>query len=228
MAKTAQQILDIVSDQVLNDTANTRWPQAELLEWLHEGQRVIVSLVSDAKIARGLVTLQAGSRQDLETLVTSAPLSGDSAFRLIDIVRAYDSNATTSGTIRRCQKAYVNVVQRKFYTETSTTLVRDWFYDDSNPLEFEVYPPADGTDAQVEVVYNPVPTDVLIGANVDIAEHYYNALIDYIAYRAFSKDTEDVSPDLGRAQAYYTNFSVAMGLKDIGDVDHEPRKIEVT
>ena len=98
-----------------------------------------------------------------------------------------------------------------------------YFYDERNPKEFEVYPPQVGGEF-IEVVYNAQPGDVSITGNIIIDDMYADALIDYVAYRGFSKDTEDASAELGRATAFYKAFLISAGMKDSVDALVEPRR----
>ena len=51
--------------QVLFDVNNIKWPRAELLQWLSDGQRALVSLVPEASSKTSVVQMTAGPRQTL-------------------------------------------------------------------------------------------------------------------------------------------------------------------
>ena len=217
MTTTVQSIVDKLSDNILNDSNNTRWSEAELLSWANEAQIAIANAVSDAVVTISDMALVAGVRQ-------TAP---SDCIRIIDIASASDDNGTTRAPIVRKQKYMAAALGRTMYSATATNLAKEWYYDDSVATSFEVYPPSAASNATVEVVYNNVPAVIAnLGANITIADQYAAAIVDYAAYRAFSKDTEDVSPDLGRATAYYNAFGMSVGIKQQGDVPNDAPRLE--
>ena len=84
-----------------------------------------------------------------------------------------------------------------------------------------MYPPQTGGE-EIEIVYNAQPGDATISGNIVISDMYADSLIDYVMYRALSKDTEDSSPDLMRATAFYKAFLIGIGHKESADVSAEP------
>lgn len=217
MATTVNSILTKLKDQILNDSGYDRWTEAELVAWINEAQVAICSAAADAKVTtNSTYALTSGFRQ-------SAPAD---AIRILDVVKSSNSSDSTVKPVRRVQKTHIAAIRPNFYATTAADNVREWFYDEANPRQFEVYPPATA-NARVEIIYNPIPTTVSAGGNLDIADHYAPSVVDYVAYRAFSKDTEDVSPDLGRATAFYNAFASSLGLKEVGDQNKTPRSIEL-
>lgn len=218
MTRTVQSIVTTLSDQLLNDTAQIRWTEDELVSWVNEAQLLIVSLAAEANTVRTVLNLTAGSRQTLPY----------QALRLIDVIRSLNSVNSTVAPVRHSQKKYVTVIQRDFYSsdpERQVNNIRDYFYEEAYPREFEVYPPARAT-AQLEIVYSAYPVAVTITDIITVEDAYAPCIIDYVAYRAFSKDTEDVSADLGRAQVFYNQFAIGVGAKDIGDLRGEPVNLD--
>ena len=214
MTVTVNSIRDKLANQILNDASEARWTHEEIIEWVNEAQVVIATAVRDAKITITDISLIAGNRQ-------SAPTD---AIRILDIVCAYDGTSART-PIRRVQKQYASLINPTFYSDTAVDSVKEWYYDEGSPRTFEVYPAAT-TDADVEIVYNAVPSTVAEGGNLDIADHYAPSVVDYTAFRAFSKDTEDVASDLSKATGFYNSFAQSIGLKSIGDEESLPHKVE--
>jgi hypothetical protein len=208
MATTTRSILNR-SAALLNDEEHVRWAEAELLEWLNDGQRAIArGPATDVYVLRDNVSAVAGTVQSLPS----------NAIRLVDVVR----DVSSGNAIQQSDYAIVDALSSAWRAASAGT-AENYFYDERNPLEFEVYPPQSGGEA-IEVVYNAQPGNALITGNIVISDMYADALIDYIVYRALSKDTEDASPELGRATAFYRAFLVGVGYKDAADAAIEPRR----
>lgn len=193
---------------LLNDQEHVRWEESELLAWLNDGQRAVAKgPATDAYILRASITTVAGTVQSMPT----------DAIRLIDVVK----NVSDGSAILQADMALVDVLGAAWRGQTATATAENFFYDERNPKQFEVYPPQIG-GASVEVVYNAQPSDVGITQNILIDDMYGDALINYVVYRALSKDSEDSSPELGRATAFYRAFLLSMGQKDATDALIEP------
>ena len=72
--------------ETLQDTTSIRWPVAELVRYLNDGQREVVLYRPDAMVTNATVTCVAGTKQTL-------PANGA---KLIEVVR----NARAAGTKR--------------------------------------------------------------------------------------------------------------------------------
>ena len=207
MATTVRSILNRAAS-LLNDEEYVRWEESELLEWLNDGQRVIArGPATDAYVLRANITADAGTVQALP----------DDAIRLVDVIK----NVSGGAAIHQSDYATVDMLQSTWRAATAGA-AENYFYNESNPKEFELYPPQSGGEL-IEVVYNAQPGDATISGNIIIDDMYADSLIDYIAYRGFSKDTEDASAELGRATAFYRAFLIGTGQKDATDALIEPR-----
>lgn len=208
MATTVRSILNRAA-ALLNDEEHVRWEESELLEWLNDGQRVIAKgPATDAYVLRDNITAAAGTVQDLPA----------DAIRLVDVVK----NVSSGQAIHQSDYAIVDVLSST-WRSASAGVAENYFYDERNPKQFEVYPPQSGGES-IEVVYNAQPGNATITGNIIISDMYADSLIDYIVYRGLSKDTEDSSPELGRATAFYRAFLVGIGYKDAADMAVEPRR----
>jgi len=208
MATTVRSILNRAAS-LLNDEEHVRWEEAELLEWLNDGQRVIArGPATDVYVLRDDVTAVAGTVQSLPA----------NAIRLVDVVK----NVSDGSAIHQADYALVDML-RSTWRAATAGVAENFFYDENNPLEFEVYPPQVGGEA-IEVVYNAQPGDATITGEIAISDMYADSLIDYVAYRGFSKDTEDSAADLGRATAFFRAFLFGTGQKDATDDSVEPRR----
>jgi hypothetical protein len=184
----------------------------ELQGWLNDSYRETVNLRPDANTATGEFTCAAGARQIVTTTFSSA-------LRVIEVVR---NTAVTSakGAVRLVNRRMLDDQRRNWYAETPTVDIQHYMYDPRLPKEFLVYPPA-STAARLEVVYSSVPlahtlteAQLINPATTDVIridDSYFNALLDYVLYRAYSKDAEYAS-NAQRAVAHYQAFQNALGV----------------
>jgi len=206
MATTVRSILNR-SASLLSDEEHVRWEESELLEWLNDGQRVIArGPATDVYVLRDNITAVAGTVQVLP----------DNAIRLVDVVK----NVSSGAAIHQTDYATVDALSST-WRAASPGPAEVFFYDDKNPLQFEVYPPQSGGES-IEVVFNAKPGDVVANGTIIVNDMYADSLIDYIVYRGLSKDTEDSSSDLKRATAFYRAFLLGIGYKESTDGQIEP------
>ena len=89
-------------------------------------------------------------------------------------------------------------------------------------------PPAT-TTAQLEVVYSSVPTGHTISGNtvpdevIKVDDSWANCIIDYILYRAYSKDAE-YAANSQRAAAHYQAMQASLGVKTQSDQAVTPQE----
>jgi len=193
---------------LLSDASQTRWLPVELLNWINDGQLEIVALVPNANPTTSTVTLAAGAKQ-------SAPTG---AILINAFVRNMGVGGTTPGLgIRQVTRKYMESFIAGWLTETPSITVTHVAYDpEDSSTDFYVYPPQPASGmSSIEIVYSSLPTaisDLNIGTKITIKDMYANALLDYILYRAFAKDSEYGNQD-GKSQSHYKMFSQSIGVK---------------
>jgi len=86
---------------------------------------------------------------------------------------------------------------------------------------FYVYPPNTGT-GYVQINYSAVPSDLPSESTaIAVNDVFQTALLDYILYRACSKDAE-YAPGLQLASGYLTTFMATMGQKEKSELSNSP------
>jgi hypothetical protein len=217
-------VVDIVSraKTLLQDTTSVRWPLTELQLWLNDSYRDIVNLRPDANTQTGTLTCVEGPRQNVTTGFSTA-------LRLIDVVRNVAATSDKSA-VRITNRNMLDDQRRTWYAETPTVNVQHYMFDPRLPKEFLVYPPAT-TSAQLEIVYASVPaghdlTEVQLGNTattdtISVDDSYAGAILDYILYRAYSKDSEYAS-NSQRAVAHYQAFQAALTGKGQVEAASQP------
>jgi hypothetical protein len=173
---------------------------------MNDGQRTVAKNTTDAYTLRANLAAVAGTVQTLPA----------DAISLIDVIK----NVSDGRAILQSDYAIVDILSST-WRSAATGPAENFFYNENNPKQFEVYPPQAGGE-NIEILYRAQPADATLSGNIIIDDMYADALIDYVAYRAFSKDTEDASPELGRAGAFFSAFMIATGAKDSFDQQVEP------
>lgn len=191
----------------LADASQTRWLPSELLSWLNDGQAEICALVPNANPATSTVALVAGTKQ-------SAPTD---TLYVNGFIRNMGVGGTTpGGVIRQVTRNFLNSFVVGWPNATTSTTVSHVAYDpaDSN-VDFYVYPPQPSSGmSSIEIVYSQVPAIIPSSGTpvITVRDIYANALLDYVLYRAFGKDSE-YGNQSDRSQTHYKMFSQAIGIK---------------
>ena len=199
---------------ILQDTTNIRWPEDELLKWLNDGQREIVLRKPDA-YAKSTSMVLTGSE-------TKQSLPSD-AIQLIDIVRNLGTGASPGRAISRTER-YILDGQRPYWnTETGSSVVKHYMFDAQNPKVFYVYPPQPAVPSYIEIVYSASPADLATSAStITLDDIYASALLDYVLYRAYSKDA-DIAPSAPqRAIGHYQAFTQSVVGKEAAESAYDP------
>ena len=219
-------VVDIVkrAQTILQDVTSVRWPLAELQNWLNDSYKEIVLFRPDANAASATVSLAAGARQKCQD---TGSVNLPNLLRVLDVVRNMHASSDKRA-IRRTDRKILDDQRPTWYTDASSYSIQHYIYDDRNPHEFMVYPPATA-GTTVELVYSSVPAphtlsdgDLTSSAEtIRVDDIYANAIVDYILYRAYSKDAE-YAGNGQRAQGHYAAFSGAIGAKTTVDTTVSP------
>jgi hypothetical protein len=203
---------------IIQDQTNVRWPQEELLRYLNDARREIAVVRPDLYATTSTVTLVAGTKQSLPT----------DGIRLIDVIRNMPAGAA-GAAIRIVEREILDAQKPSWHTETASAATKHFMYDERNPRVYYLYPPATGSH-QIEITYGQTPTDIAL-ANIGSTELlqedvYTGAMVDYVCYRAFSKDSE-YAGNAGRAQAHYQQFINSLGLGGKVQMTQSPNTVNV-
>jgi len=218
MTIAAQSIIRRVVE-TMQDNTSVRWPVAELVRYLNDGQREVVLYRPDSMVTNATITLASGAKQAL-------PTNGS---KLIDVIR---NTAGTKRSVRMTVRNILDTQSPNWYNLTGLTEILHYMYDPRDPKVFYVYPPAAASGASVEVVYSAYPTDITepadgalysaVTGNISLPDIYGNVLADYILYRAYTKDSE-YAGNAQRAQAHYGAFQAALATEMAGTTGVAPK-----
>ncbi len=193
---------------VLQETGSegVRWKNAEFVEWLNEFYQQISSLRPDATSLTVSHPLVEGTRQNI-------PAGG---LRLLDVIRnvAAESN---KGVILPMDREILDSQYRGWHNESPSINIEGYIFNDVNPRNFYVYPPA-SSNAEIELTYSSVPElhvgdyEAVKGEGIKIPESYAPDIVDWILYRSFSKDADNAS-NLNRANLHLSTLMQKYGIK---------------
>lgn len=184
---------------ILQDTTGVRWPNSELLGWLNDGQREIVLLKPNAFVKNQSVQLATGTKQAL-------PADG---VQLIDVVRNMGTDGATPGRATRIvTREILDSQTPDWHSSAASNVARHYTYTALDPKTFYVYPPQPSSNrGWVEIIYGAAPTEATLGGVITLDDIYQTVLVDYILYRAYSKDAEYAANQanaIKHQQAYMT------------------------
>jgi hypothetical protein len=210
---TGTQIINDAAIQ-LNDVANVRWPRTELLEWLNSGQAMIVLMQPSANATFATQQMTPGTRQLL-------PADG---WSLLNITRNLLPDGVTPGrAVRVVSRTLLDAQNSMWHAAPAVSQVQNYIYDMQEPTAFYVYPPSDGT-CSLEYNYAAMPAPLATEAGtIDINDVYAAVILDYILYRANSKDAE-YAAGIQLAAGYWQSFKETLGFKDKSDATNNPNQ----
>ncbi|NBS71209.1 hypothetical protein EBT31_20220 [bacterium] len=134
------------------------------------------------------------------------------------------TTGTTPGrAIRIISREILDNFNPNWHTATATAEVRNYMYTNQDQLAFYVYPPNTGTQ-RIEINYSTQPTDLTSESEViPLFDLFQSALVDYILYRACSKDAE-YAPGVQLSQSYLSTFVAAVEGKTQIEITNDPSR----
>jgi hypothetical protein len=215
------QVIDVIdkAEEILQDTSNTRWSQQTLLDYLNDAQREIVLFRPDSNTVNTSFTLSQSAKQSLPA----------TALRLLDI---YKNLSPNKNPITLIERRVLDDQVDDWYDKTSL-YVEHYVYNPIDPKAFYVYPYPSGGGHTIEIIYSSSPSDITISDftsdtdTITLDDIYANAILDYMLYRAYQKDSE-YAGDIQKAAVYYSSFQNALGIKNQVDAGSTPRSASPT
>lgn len=208
---TAGAIIDKAVIQLI-DISGVRWTRAELLKWLNDGLRQIVLMQPNAMNTPGAVQLVAGTRQLLPT----------GGWMLLGIYRNMGTTGTTPGrAVRIISRELLDAFNPNWHTTTASAVTKNYIYDLQDQTAYYVYPPSTGTN-YLEINYSLQPTDLTSESQaIPMFDVYQGPLLDYIMFRACTKDAE-YAAGVTLGQMYLTTFSASTSVKGQSETTGSP------
>lgn len=216
MAITGQSIITKAAI-VLQDVTGVRWPISEMVPWFNSGQREIVLHKPDASTLNGNITLAAN---------TSKQVVPSTALRLIDIVRNMGVGGANPGSaITVVTRQILDTQIPNWHVSAAASEIKHFVFDQRDPKTFYVWPRPNGA-IQVEAITSVSPTEIteaggVAVGNLALDDIYEGAMLDYLLYRAFLKDSQ-YAGNAARAAAHYQAFGNALGIRLRVDLANGP------
>ena len=207
MTVAATSILTRVRTQLLDtDTSQPRWTDAELLNWLSDGERTIVAAIPWAYQQTTTIPLVAGTQQQLP------PPSNT----LIDVIGNMNADGSSGAPCVMLDRSILDRQYLGWRTSTNASqAVLHWCYDENNPRVFYVFPYNNGS-GQVLLNYSVTPPDhVSTSENIYVLDIFQTALVDYVMFRAHQKDS-DFAAGQQLAGMYMQSFSAFLDARKGG------------
>lgn len=216
---TGRQIMKSAGTLLL-DEEHVRWPLAELANWINEGVDAVLLAKPSAYSASIVMPLQRGTLQQVPQTGSPQPL------RIMNVTRNIVSDGPpriAGRAVRPTIRALLDTQEPNWHVDSAMPFkreVRQFVFDEENPLEFYVCPGNNG-QGRLEVVVSARPARLVPSGppaemasyegEVGLHEIYSGPLVDYVCYRAQLKD--DIASNTGRAAVHYQNFATALGVK---------------
>ena len=201
---TVKSIIDKAKLILQETTPNgIRWTNEELLGWLNEAYQKIIGFKPNANGINEELVCVAGSKQSL-------PANG---VVLLDVVR---NLAGTMGVVTPADRSTLDATRRGWHQETQVDAVDHFMFDDQDPKNFYVYPPAT-VSAKLEIIYAAVPAphpDSVLAdtTTISLDDRYAPVLTDFILSRAYAKDA-DFASNSALSTKYENSALTALGIK---------------
>jgi len=177
---------------LLLDEEHVRWSVSEILDWAVDGASSVVSLNHAAGATPEEIELEEGVFQSVDAL------------EVMDVVRVLPNGEP----IQRTDRYMLDASDPGWYARKPTEKIVHYCRDDRDIADFYVYPPAKA-GTKVEALVARIPERPEKGGTLEINAKYMDAIINYVAYRAFAKDSEFANGQV--SVAYYNAFLQGIG-----------------
>lgn len=178
------------------------WPQADLLGFVSDAQRVVVLLRPDANSVTVPAELAEGS--------TKQTIPADGA-RFLGIVRNMGDDGQTPGLpVTPVSMDDLNAAASSWHEAAFSAVIDHYVFDDAVPRVFWVTPPP-ADSVWVDLSYSRTPELV---ADMDLAlpldDVWGEPLREYVMYRAYARnDASDA--DMAKAERHLSRFYLLLG-----------------
>lgn len=214
--KLVSEILDRART-VIQDETSVRWTLRELLMWLNDAIMVVSDLKPSSAARTVAVPLVRGTLQAL-------PVGYASILRPVRNLRSGEADRRPRRVITVVSEDSLNALNPEWHDEYAVRYSQQaahFIFDETNPKAFYVYPGNDGS-GELEMVLAAIPEAIATPADPEnLASYnipfpldatYGPPLLDYVLYRAYTKDAQFVG-NAQRAALCMQQFATALGVK---------------
>lgn len=203
---TVQSIIDRVTF-ITKDPDHVRWTLDELVLWINNAISMIADTHPRAASEYRNLRLVEGARQNLRSIDPAVRW-----VRLMELVCNCDGAAPNGPTIRQVSRPALDFSRRNWRSARLESQVKEYTMDEREPFTFDVYPPVEaGTTVHALVSITPPPVEDE-DSDFPLADGYDIPTVDYVLFRAFSKDAGDQTY-MARATGHLQAYQLAMGIE---------------
>jgi len=207
---TVQTLINEVREIIHDTVATFRWADSELIDYCNAGIRQTIVFVPEANATESIVTIS----NDIARQVL--PSGG---IKFIKAARNYaDDGTTPQGVIRSAEKDALDSYDPDWEFDTAIkpdgpNFFEHYFHDPREKAVYYLYPPQAAVNKRVAIVFSAVPTaHTAVGDTFSLNDEYLNAVIQYMIYRALTKESRQTIPAAYR-QELWNNYLLALGLE---------------
>jgi len=182
---------------LINDDEAGQYRQSdiELLRYFNEGLKEASTIAPTWFISTGDFTCKPEQTEQAVTF--------DDAQALYEVIRIKDGRA-----LLRMDMKTLSQFNPDWAAEDPAPAL-NWDKNDADPLRFYIYPKAPVGMQLLEVSYIRNPAIYALNDDVtEVPSSYMPAFVNYVTFRAESKDDESVN--VGRSNAFYANFKMQL------------------
>ena len=175
-----------------------RQSDEELLNYVNQGIAEVATLLPMMFSTVGDLLCEAGTVEQSATFLDAAIV--------LDVLCIHEGTAIT-----KADRASLDLFRPGWRTDPAGP-AQNWLPLEGDPLKFYIYPKAP-TGQSVDVRYVRNPATVQLDEEIqELPASMLPAMVDYVVYRAESKDDEHVLNQ--RAAAHYNAFLTKIGAKN--------------
>jgi len=208
MALTVQDVIDSARTTLM-DPLGVRWTDAELISYLNGAALQAVLLKPDCNPSTVPFTCVAGVEQNFSQI---GGVGGPQVAALLDVVSCMGSVEVEPEQfedrhypVTYIKRNVLDMERQGWRDDTQRPMITYYMYKPKQRDIFYVYPPA-VVDTEIEIVVSLTPTLVsVVGDNIALQDIYFPSLVNYVLWKAFSKDS-DFSGNMNLASGYYGAF----------------------
>lgn len=183
---------------IMMDYKAIRWSTQEAVDWINDAASEIVLRRPAARAITEFIELASGTKQ-----VTTPGTA-----QLLDVIRNIKADGTSGAPIRIADRQQIDDADPTWHNKRPA-VTRHYMIDERSPTSFYVYPPA-VLGAKVEALVSKPPPQVKLPEDtIDMRAEFISAILNWMMYRAHSKDSEYSQGNL--AALHYQAFTAAIG-----------------
>ena len=208
--------------EMLVDPDEVRWTDVEMMSWLDSGYGQLLTHRPDANAQLITHTCVAGPLQTIDPAL-NGPL-------LLDVTRnikTIDTVEVPGTPVHLVSLELADMLLDTWYTSpaASDSQVAEYMYDDRIPANFYVSPNATA-ETKLEIAISVIPSrHIAVTETIPVNLRYIEALVDYVAYRAYLRDSSN-SHSKDMAKLFLQSFSSTLGIKLSIDNAAQPAAIK--